>query len=299
MTSLFVVPLSTNVRYLQILLKSKQGVKLLDLGSIIGLALGVFCTVLSILLTAGFSLAKATGFVDAASAMIVFGGCIASVLISVTLPVAINGLKSVSIIFKPIENGLTDTINRIILLSNIARKEGVLALEETVQAVDDEFLKKGIMLVVDGTDPELVRTILENEVAFIEERHKQSRTVWENIASMAPAWGMIGTLIGLIMLLGNLNDPDSLGPSMAIALVTTFYGAILANLFAIPVANKLKFFSQSEILVKEVAIEGILAIQSGENPRIIEERLKSYLSPMLRTNIGADTRRGRYYGDDD
>ncbi|HHW14561.1 MAG TPA: motility protein A, partial [Firmicutes bacterium] len=160
-----------------------------------------------------------------------------------------------------------------------ARREGLLALEDEVQQLDDEFLKKGIQLVVDGTDPQLVRNILEVELTFLEERHAAGASILTFWAATAPGFGMIGTLIGLIQMLGNLNDPGSLGPSMAVALVTTFYGSIAANWICNPMAQKLKARSSEEILLKEVMIEGILSIQAGENPRIVEEKLKAFLAP--------------------
>jgi chemotaxis protein MotA len=159
--------------------------------------------------------------------------------------------------------------------------------------MDDAFLKKGIMLIVDGSDPELVRNILETEMAYIESRHNEIRGVWDYVASAAPAWGMIGTLIGLIVMLGDMSDPDQLGPSMAVAIITTFYGSVVANFIAIPIAAKMKIYSAEEMLLKEVLIEGMLSIQAGENPRIIEEKLKAFLSPALRGAAPADEGGGR------
>lgn len=144
------------------------------------------------------------------------------------------------------------------------------------------------MLIVDGTDPELVRNILETELAFIEERHKGNQNVYETMGTLGPGFGMIGTLIGLINMLANLKDPSSVGPNMAVAIVTTFYGSLIANLFCTPVVNKLKIRSSQEILMKEVTLEGMLSIQAGENPRIIEEKLKAFLSPRMRKNVRND-----------
>ncbi|MBO6213903.1 MAG: MotA/TolQ/ExbB proton channel family protein, partial [Lachnospiraceae bacterium] len=140
-------------------------------------------------------------------------------------------------------------------------------------------LKKGIMLVVDGTDPELVRAIMETEMDAIETRHKTNIQFWEDVGGMGPSWGMIGTLIGLINMLKNLSDPSSIGPAMAVALVTTFYGSLLANWICTPVATKLKRKNDAEMMVKGIEVEGLLSIQAGENPRVIEEKLKSFLTP--------------------
>ena len=158
-------------------------------------------------------------------------------------------------------------------------------MEESAANLEDPFLKKGILLIVDGTDPELVRNILETELSCLEERHKDKIGFWENMASMGPAWGMIGTLIGLINMLKTLDDLDAVGPNMAVALVTTFYGSMLANWIATPIATKLKSNSATEVLMKEVMVEGLLSIQAGENPRVIEEKLKSFLLPINRENL--------------
>ena len=147
---------------------------------------------------------------------------------------------------------------------------------------DDDFLKKGIMLIVDGTDQELVSSILETELECIEKRHNKKISFWDNLAAMGPAWGMIGTLIGLINMLKLLDDPSSIGPNMAVALITTMYGSLLANWISIPIATKLRANNRKEIAVKEIVCEGILSIQAGENPRVIEEKLKSFLAPKDR-----------------
>lgn len=180
----------------------------------------------------------------------------------------------------------TEVIKKIIELSNVARKEGLLALEDAASDLDDAFMKKGIFLIVDGTEPDLVRAILETELTCIEDRHKKVSSFWETIAAMGPAWGMIGTLIGLINMLKHLEDVSTVGPNMSTALITTFYGSLLANWLAIPVATKLKANNAEEVTVKEVVIEGLLSIQAGENPRVIEEKLKSFLAPAERTQYG-------------
>ena len=185
-----------------------------------------------------------------------------------------------------------EVIHTIIDLANVARKEGLLQLEEAASDIDDEFLKKGIMLIVDGTDQELVTSILETDLGCIERRHNKIISFWDGLAAMGPAWGMIGTLIGLINMLKLLDDPSSIGPNMAVALITTLYGSLLANWISIPVASKLRAINAKEIMTKEVICEGILSIQAGENPRVIEEKLKSFLAPKLRDellgNDGAD-----------
>lgn len=258
----------------------------MELGSLIGIIAGIFFILLSILLGAEMDVTKFTAFIDAPSALIVIGGTISAMLVAHPMPVLINAMKNISKIFKAPDTDPTEAITKIIDLANLARKEGLLALEDAVANIDDEFLKKGIMLIVDGTDPELVRNILETELTYQETRHKDVKNAWELLGALAPAWGMIGTLIGLVLMLLDLSNPDLIGPKMAVAIITTFYGSIIANFIAIPTANKMKIFSSSEILMKEVLIEGMLSIQAGENPRIIEEKLKSFLSPALRESIG-------------
>ncbi len=264
----------------------------MDLASIIGLIMAMVLMVMGIVTgDAGFSAAK--GFLDYKSALITFGGAFSAVLMgSQSIQKFMNGLKSFKLIMKPTESNEEETIRSIIELSNIARKEGLLSLEESASQMDNEFLKKGVLLIVDGTDPELVRSILETELVCIEQRHKEVIGFWETLGAMGPAWGMIGTLIGLINMLADLSDVSSVGPAMAVALVTTFYGSVLANWICGPVATKLKSNSGSEIAMKEVMVEGLLSIQAGENPRVIEEKLKSFLSPerreALRGNEGGE-----------
>ena len=221
-------------------------------------------------------------FVDIPSVYIVFGGVLGCAFAGNSLKGFLSGLKSISLIFKNPKSDEAGTIKSIIELSNLARREGLLALEESANNLEDEFMKKGILLIVDGTDPELVRGILETELVSIEGRHKDKIGFWETLGSMGPAWGMIGTLVGLVIMLQHMTDPSSLGPSMATALITTFYGSLLANWICGPVGNKLKSKNAAEIQAKEIMIEGLLSIQAGENPRVIEEKLKSFMSPKDR-----------------
>jgi len=259
-----------------------------DLASIIGLVMAMVLMVMGIVTgDAGFSAAK--GFLDYKSALITFGGAFSAVLMgSQSIQKFMNGLKSFKLIMKPMESNEEETIRSIIELSNIARKEGLLSLEESANQMENEFIKKGILLIVDGTDPELVRSILETELYCIEQRHKEVIGFWETLGAMGPAWGMIGTLIGLINMLADLSDVSSVGPAMAVALITTFYGSVLANWICAPVATKLKANSGSEISMKEVMVEGLLSIQAGENPRVIEEKLKSFLSPERREALSGN-----------
>lgn len=260
----------------------------LDIGSLIGLIAAFGLMIFGIVTgDAGFSALR--GFLHAGSAFITFGGAFSAVLIMTpSIPDYVTRLKSFLLIMKPMKVNEEETIKNIINLSNVARKEGLLALEEAASEIEDEFLKKGILLIVDGTDPELVRSILETELGCVEARHSQIVGFWDNLGAMGPAWGMIGTLIGLINMLANLSDVASVGPNMAVALITTFYGSVLANWICSPVSNKLKANNGIEIQMKEVMVEGLLSIQAGENPRVIEEKLKSFLSPARRSKLNSE-----------
>lgn len=221
-------------------------------------------------------------FIDPPSIFITFGGSIFCILASYSLKNFVEGLKSFKLVLKVPTINTPEMIEKIIELSNIARKEGLLSLEEAAADLDDEFLKKGILLIVDGTDPELVRAIMETELISVEDRHKGKIGFWDALGAMGPAWGMIGTLVGLINMLQDMDDASSIGPNMAVALVTTLYGSLLANWVCAPVASKLKENNAEEVMMKEIMIEGLLSIQAGENPRVIEEKLKSFLSPQDR-----------------
>ena len=255
----------------------------MDLASIIGLVL-CFGVVVYGILVGQSDVSVLLNFVDFNSIFITIGGSFCCVLtMSPGLKGFMENLSSIKHVIKKLPTNEEETIKTIIQLSNIARKEGLLSLEEAANGIDDEFLKKGVLLIVDGTDPELVRSILETELNCIEGRHASKIGFWDSLAAMGPAWGMIGTLIGLINMLKKMDDAKSIGPNMAVALITTFYGSMIANWICIPVATKLKANSASEIMVKEVMVEGLLSIQAGENPRVIEEKLKSFLSPARRS----------------
>lgn len=259
----------------------------MDIASIIGFV-ACLCLIIFGIVTGDDGVSAIWNFIHAQSAIITFGGSFCCILASNSMSDFFGGLKSIKLVFKVPSVDTPQIINKIIELSNVARKEGLLSLEEAASDLDDPFLKKGILLIVDGTDPELVRGILETELSSIEGRHKAKIGFWQDVASMGPAWGMIGTLIGLINMLQNMSDPSSVGPNMSVALITTLYGSMLANWIATPVATKLKSNNDAESMVKEIMIEGLLSIQAGENPRVIEEKLKSFLAPKDRVSANAE-----------
>jgi chemotaxis protein MotA len=182
-------------------------------------------------------------------------------------------------------------IDMLVTFSEKARREGLLALEDDVSEVSDTFLKKGIQLVVDGTDPELVRNLMSTELNNIESRHMEGINFLLFGAGVTPAYGMAGTIIGLVAMMRTLDDKASIGPAMAIALITTLYGSLLANLVFNPLANKLEGNHKREMMLKEIMIEGTLSIQQGDNPRIVKEKLLSYLPPAQREGVGGSDER--------
>ncbi len=266
----------------------------MDIASIAGLIICIGMVLFGIISSGG--VAGIITFLDAPSALITFGGAIGASMAASSMKDFIGGLKAFAICMKVPKVDVAKTIRNIIDLSNVARKEGLLALEEASNELEDAFLKKGILLIVDGTDPELVKSILETELGCMEARHKAHKKVWETLSAQGPAWGMIGTLIGLIDMLKKLNDPSAIGPAMAVALITTLYGSMLANWICTPISEKLGVDSAEEVMAKEVVIEGLLSIQAGENPRVIEEKLKSFLSPKERAGFSTDEAGGEEVG---
>lgn len=258
----------------------------MDIATIVGMIACLFFVVLGIV-TGPQGAAAIGNFYDLVSIFVTIGGSVCCVLMTCKdIPDFVAGLKSISLAMKKPNVNEKEIIDNIMNLSNIARKEGLLALEEAASGIEDDFLKKGVMLVVDGTEPELVRSIMETELTAIEGRHNQRIGFWQTWAGMGPAWGMIGTLVGLVNMLKQLDDMSTVGPNMAVALLTTLYGSLIANWICTPVFTKLKANNNLEIMMKEITVEGLLSIQAGENPRLIEEKLKSFLSPAVRAAMG-------------
>lgn len=262
------------------------GEHILDLASVLGMILGFAMVIFGIVSSDG-GVSLLPNFYDFPSILITIGGSLAGVLACNRLAFMPKGFKSISLAMKERHYDPAAMIANIIQLSNVARKEGLLALEEAASEIEDDFLKKGIMLVVDGTDPELVRGILETDLSCTEDRHKSVIGFWEKWAELGPAWGMIGTLIGLVNMLKKLDDPSSIGPQMAVALLTTLYGSLIVNWLCNPTATKLKLNHEDEMVIKQIVVEGLLSIQAGENPHIIEEKLKTFIAPQEREAFAA------------
>jgi chemotaxis protein MotA len=251
-----------------------------DIATLGSVLLGLAMVLLGIATAGG--LQSIPSYIDIPSVAITFGGAFAATLGTKTMDGFVSGIKTFGMAMKLPSMDMSAMIKQIIDLSNTARKEGLLALEEASSNIEDPLLKKGLLLTADGTEPELVRGILEAEISSIDGRHKENIKFWEDLAAQGPSWGMIGTLVGLVNMLKNMSDASSIGPSMATALLTTLYGSLLANWICFPIAEKLKFDNGSELTYKSVMIEGILSIQAGENPRVTEEKLKAFLNPSQR-----------------
>jgi chemotaxis protein MotA len=185
----------------------------------------------------------------------------------------------------------TETIGQMVAFAEKARRDGLLALEEEAKSIEDPFLKRGIQMAIDGTDPEVVREVLETEVAAIKDRHKVGASFFANMGAFAPTLGIIGTVLGLVHMLENLSDPSSMGPLIAGAFVATLWGVMTANLIYLPISNKLKRSSAEEVAFKELVLEGVLAIQAGANPRAVGEKLKSFLPPKERDELDEGERK--------
>ncbi len=247
----------------------------MDIATVIGIALAMGLILASIIMGVGLG-----PFIDVPSILIVIGGTAASLLICFPLGSVIGAIK----VFLKTILGKTpapnEIIDEIVELAVTARKDSILALEKV--EIADPFLAKGIKLVVDGTAPDLVTAILNTEIKFMKQRHLEGAKIFGTVSAMAPAFGMIGTLIGLVQMLQNLSDPSAIGPSMAVALLTTFYGAVIANVFGAPIKTKLEGKSVEEALLKEVIMQGVLSIMEGDNPMIVRSKLEAFLSPKLR-----------------
>ncbi len=221
------------------------------------------------------------------SIFITVGGGLSATVIASPLSRLLNVPNYTKFAVTPRHTNVAELILILVNFSERARREGLLSLEDDLGQLDEPFLRKGIQLVVDGTDPELVRNILETDMDNIHTRHEEGAKFWGDLGFYLPAFGMLGTLIGLIQMLKNLGggDPTAIGNGMAAALITTLYGSLFANLVSLPIMNKLQLRDTDEMMVKAIMIEGILSIQSGDNPRIVKDKLSSFLPPADRAAL--------------
>lgn len=260
----------------------------MDWTTLLGLVAGLVLTVVSIVIDGEIG-----PFLHLPSAVLVLGGSLAATVISFSAEQLRNVPAVLRVAFEKRTHPEARVVERLVGLAQKARREGLLALEDEVDPDEDPFLHRGLQLVVDGADPEMVRNILEIELIALEERHRMGQSMFQTLGTYAPAFGMMGTLVGLIQMLRSLDDPSQLGPAMALAILTTLYGVLLANLVFLPIAAKLKLKSNKEIQLNEVVVEGILSIQAGENPRIIERKLSAFLGVKERENAAQSSEEPR------
>jgi len=257
----------------------------LDIATLIGLILGLAAIMTGILVGKGNPLS----FWDAPAFFIVIGGGLMAAFVA--FPIERIG-RLVSVMFHTLRGPRAkpeELIPVLVGLARRARREGLLALEAEMPGIDNEFMRRGLQLVIDGADPESLRDILSTDIALMRERHASSRSMLEFMARVCPAFGLVGTLIGLVLMLRNLrNEPNQIGENMAVALVATFYGVVAANLIFVPMANKLSLRSEEELVAYRLTLEGIMSIQSGENPGMVAEKLRTYLPPGRRDLVSAD-----------
>lgn len=245
----------------------------MDINSVIGILLALAAIIGGQVMEGGHvgSLLQLTAFV------IVCGGTVGAVMLQSPVKVFVSGMKMVRWVFVPPKLTPRVLAEQISVLSQVARKEGLLALEPQVEMAADPFLKKGLQLLVDGVEPEKLREALEVELTAVEEHQRQAARVWEAAGGYAPTIGILGAVMGLIHVMENLSDPSRLGGGIAVAFVATIYGVGLANLVFLPIANKLKAIIAQHVVVREMLVDGLVAIASGENPRLIEGRLLGYI----------------------
>jgi len=249
----------------------------MDFATILGLGCGVTLVVIAVII-GGAPLA----FVDMPSFLIVVGGVTSVTFIMFPMHTVLGSIQVAIKAFRDDTWNLDAIIDQMVGLSKLARTNGILALEDAEKDIKNPFLKKGIQLAVDGNEEELIRFIMATDVDFTKERHAIGQKVFKQMGTMGPAFGMIGTLIGLVQMLRTLDDPSSIGPSMAVALLTTLYGSLIANIVCIPIANKLEFRCKEERLAKQVVTEGIISIMQGANPKVLKDKLEAFIAPGMR-----------------
>ncbi len=252
----------------------------MDIATLLGVV-GALALILASIVIGGGSFMS---FFDAASVMVVIGGAIAATLISYPLK---NFLSVFSVGMKVLMyklDSIPQLVEEIVSLAETARRDGLLALESRLAEIENPFIVLGVQMAVDGTRPEVMEDIMRTEIDAVATRHRDGKGLLDCMGRFAPAFGMIGTLMGLVIMLGDMSDPSKIGAGMAVALLTTMYGAIASNVFFLPFAEKLGFTNKQELLAMEIIVRGIMAIQSGENPRVIEQKLNTFVPPKLRAN---------------
>ena len=257
----------------------------MDITTLIGAIVGVLILASGIMLRGGsFDLAQFLLFWNFSSLLITFGGAISATLINYPLKQVLGVWGIAKKVFSETPEDTTGIIGEFVGFSQRAKKEGFLALEDEVKTMTNDFMRRGVQMVVDGQDADFIRNLMETEINFVEERHKVGQEIFVALGTYSPAFGMLGTIIGLILMLAKIKsgDPMAIAAGMAVALLTTFYGIVTAYLIFLPISGKLKRRSEDELLVKQVIIRGVLLLQSGVAPSVMEANLQAYLSPKLR-----------------
>ncbi len=247
----------------------------MDIASIVGLVAGFACIILSMYASGGV----VTTYLDPASALMTIGGSFFGLMMNYSIKEMLAVFGIIGKAFKVPDFGELKIAEALLSFSEKARREGILSLEEDIESVDSPFMRRGLRMVVDSVDPEVVRNILETELNQMNERHGRWLKMLDQWAKLAPGMGMLGTVQGLIAMMKNLEDKSRIGPNMAVALITTYYGAMMANFLIMPLMGKLAGQDGAETKVREMVIEGVLSIQQGDNPHILQMKLSSYLSP--------------------
>lgn len=255
----------------------------MDIATVVGCVMSI-ALILGSIAIGGGSLAA---FFDLPSILVVLGGSVAAALVSFPLPSFLSLYRTArKAVFWRLDPP-ADLINQIVALAEVARREGLLALDARLDRVENDFVKLGVQMAVDGTRPDVMEDVLRTELYAVASRHKEGKALLDCLGRFSPAFGMIGTLLGLIMMLGDMSDPSKIGAGMAVALLTTLYGAVAANCLFLPLADKLAHLSKKEQQSMEIVIRGVMAIQSGEHPRVIEQKLTTFLPPKHRLRQAA------------
>ena len=262
---------------------STEDVRTMDIGTVIGLIAGIGLVVGSIMMGGG----GIGPFINIPSAMITIGGSFAALLINFPLGAVLGTAGVIKNCFMQKLPVAGEVVASFKEFSTIARKDGLLSLEDKIEELDDEFTKRGLEMVVGGTTKEELELILETEISYIDERHRRGKQIIDALGAAAPAFGMIGTLIGLVQMLRTLDDPSQIGGGMATALLTTLYGAVVANLFCIPLAGKLEAKNKQEMMIRELTLSGLIGLVEGQAPRALQGRMTSFLSPNSRQEATA------------
>jgi len=253
----------------------------MEKGTVIGLLLCNGAMAYSIVVAG----ASFKAFIDWPSVIMVVIGGLAAVVVAYPMGVFFNIPKVIMKTIFPKVQPTIPVITQLIEFAEIARRDGILALESKTAEIKDPFILMGVQMAIDGTDAEVMETIMRTEMEAMSMRHKQGKASLETTARYSPAFGMIGTLIGLIIMLGNMSNPDAIGPGMAVALLTTLYGAYIANAACLPLADKLGYYSKQEMVLREIIVRGLMAIQNGDNPRVLEQKLGTFLPAKQRGQI--------------